>query len=382
MVAFKSGACQGYALVSLQLILMAVLLLAQELTIRLGVHTGKSLTVLIKESYGPQVAWCFVIPLVLYCEAQAIEQFTGLMSVGKLWGVHPGGVLFGSATVVFGVGTMLRYEQVERFAIMIGLTQLIFVAAMFAMPHPDPATVATDLFLLRQDNRGFFRLVVANIGAVVMPFMLFFQQSAVVLRKIRPGSDESAERVHTAVGATLTQGVMIATITVAASFHHFNSRAQTDSFDSLDPVVNALSIFGPAARPLVSVAFIGAAVCALIVVDLTATWAVADAMDVQVEELRDSNVFVAAYGAILFVGAGIAWNAQLARYAICLESVGAALVLPVLYSLYAFASELDSPARLRGLHQVVCGAVFVVCALSALVTGFYGYEEREGTSCN
>ena len=30
------------------------------------------------------------------------------------------------------------------------------------------------------------------------------------------------------------------------------------------------------------VAFIGAAVCALIVVDLTATWAVADAMDVQV----------------------------------------------------------------------------------------------------
>ena len=127
MVAFKSGACQGYVLVSLQLILMAVLLLAQELTIRLGVHTGKSLTVLIKESYGPQVAWCFVIPLVLYCEAQAIEQFTGLMSVGKLWGVHPGGVLFGSATVVFGVGTMLRYEQVERFAIMIGLTQLIFV---------------------------------------------------------------------------------------------------------------------------------------------------------------------------------------------------------------------------------------------------------------
>merc|ERR1719231_1076921 len=100
-------------------------------------------------------------------------------------------------------------------------------------------------------------------------------------------------------------------------------------------------------------------------------------MDVQVEELRDSNVFVAAYGAILFVGAGIAWNAQLARYAICLESIGAALVVPVLYSLYAFASGLDSPARLRGLHQLACGTVFTLCAVSALVSGSHGYAEPE-----
>ena len=49
--------------------------------------------------------------------------------------------------------------------------------------------------------------------------------------------------------------VMIATITVAASVHHFNPGAQFDSFDSLDPVVSALRVFGPAARPLVSVAF-------------------------------------------------------------------------------------------------------------------------------
>ena len=37
----------------------------------------------------------------------------------------------------------------------------------------------------------------------------------------------------------------------------------------------------------------------------------------QVEELRDSKTFVAAYGAILLVGACIAWNAELARYAVC-----------------------------------------------------------------
>ena len=46
-------------------------------------------------------------------------------------------------------------------------------------------------------------------------FHLIFTEAA------RSGSDESAERVHTAVGATLTQGVMIATITVAASVHHY-----------------------------------------------------------------------------------------------------------------------------------------------------------------
>ena len=58
---------------------------------------------------------------------------------------------------------------------------------------------------------GYLPMVAANVGAVIMPWMIFYQQAAVVDKGLRH-EHFRAGRVDTAVGAVLTQVVMIAVL--------------------------------------------------------------------------------------------------------------------------------------------------------------------------
>ena len=57
ITAAQSGAQWGYKLLSLQLILIPILFVVQELTLRLGIFTGKGHGELIRETFGPGSAW-------------------------------------------------------------------------------------------------------------------------------------------------------------------------------------------------------------------------------------------------------------------------------------------------------------------------------------
>lgn len=63
----QSGAVWGYKLLSLQFILMPILFIAQELTVRLGLATNKGHGELIKHHFGKAWAWLSVSTLVVSC---------------------------------------------------------------------------------------------------------------------------------------------------------------------------------------------------------------------------------------------------------------------------------------------------------------------------
>jgi len=60
ITAGQSGVQWGYRLLLLQLILIPILYMVQELTVRLGVFTGRGHGELIKETFGPLWAWISV----------------------------------------------------------------------------------------------------------------------------------------------------------------------------------------------------------------------------------------------------------------------------------------------------------------------------------
>ena len=64
-------------------------------------------------------------------------------------------------------------------------------------------------------DKDYLYLRAANIGSVVMPWMIFYQQSAVADKKLRPEHYNMA-RCETAIGAVITQLVMCA-VTVACA---------------------------------------------------------------------------------------------------------------------------------------------------------------------
>src|SRR5271157_5611367 len=67
ITAAQSGAQWGYRLLLLQLILIPILFVVQELTVRLGIVSGKGHGELIRERYGSGWAWLSVGTLVLSC---------------------------------------------------------------------------------------------------------------------------------------------------------------------------------------------------------------------------------------------------------------------------------------------------------------------------
>jgi len=63
------------------------------------------------------------------------------------------------------------YERVEKIAIFVGLFELVFVVTMImALPSPERFAKGMGLPITNPD---YLNLVAANIGAVVMPWMIF-----------------------------------------------------------------------------------------------------------------------------------------------------------------------------------------------------------------
>src|SRR5476649_2637363 len=87
ITAAQSGAQWGYRLLLLQIVLVPILFVVQELTVRLGIVSGKGHAELIREHFGRGWAWVSVGTLVIACIGALLSELSGLAGVGLLFGV-------------------------------------------------------------------------------------------------------------------------------------------------------------------------------------------------------------------------------------------------------------------------------------------------------
>src|SRR6266704_4344007 len=126
ITAAQSGAEWGYRLLLLQLVLVPILFVVQELTVRLGIVTGRGHGELIRDHFGRGWAWVSVGTLVLACVGALLSELSGLAGVGLLFGIPA------SATMIAVVGGLVlmaysgSYQSVERIAMAIGAFELVF----------------------------------------------------------------------------------------------------------------------------------------------------------------------------------------------------------------------------------------------------------------
>jgi Mn2+/Fe2+ NRAMP family transporter len=168
MVAADSGARYGYsALVLLQIVLAPVLFLAQELTVRLGIHTGKGHCSCIRDRFGPRWAWGTYILLLISCVGGTVSELNGIASVLQLWGLSEVcGTLLGAA-VLLALVCALPYRGVEAVAILFGLGECALFVAM-GMARPSLSELFGGLLTFSSEGQ-FYQLAAANIGAGAQP---------------------------------------------------------------------------------------------------------------------------------------------------------------------------------------------------------------------
>ena len=270
ITAAQSGAQWGYRLLLLQLVLMPVLYVVQELTVRLAIFTGRGHGELIRSSFGRGWAWVSVAGLGVATIGALLTEFSGVAGVGELFGVSRALSLSLAAALLLAVVLTGSYRRVERVAIALGLFELAFFIVAWRA-HPHGAQLAEGLVHLPLHDHNFQFLVAANIGAVIMPWMVFYQQSAVADKKLRPVHYRYA-RWDTAIGSVITQTVMAAVlIATAATIGRTHAGASLDSVGDITHVL--VPVLGErVGRVVFSLGILGAAMVAAIVVSLASAW--------------------------------------------------------------------------------------------------------------
>jgi len=139
------------------------------------------------------------------------------------FGVRPVVAVGGALVIVVGAITTGRYWTWERITLGLAIFNGLFIPAAI-LARPDWFAVGHALLTwspLPVGNRSeILLLILADIGATVTPWMLFFQQSAVVDKGMQP-RDISAGRFDTFLGALLAATFGVAAILATAPlFHH------------------------------------------------------------------------------------------------------------------------------------------------------------------
>jgi Mn2+/Fe2+ NRAMP family transporter len=372
ITAAQSGAKWGYSLVWLQFALVPILYIVQELTARLGTATGRGHGALILERYGRTWAWISFAGLLAAGVGAMVTEFSGIAGIGDAVHVSRWISLGVPAAILLTIVFTGSHRKIERIAIAVGLFELVFVGLAIAA-KPDFAAIGGSLLQLPLDKGEFRVLVAANIGAVIMPWMIFYQQSAVADKGLEP-DDIGGARWDTLAGAVVSQVVMgailIATAaTIGKSGHDHGLKTVGDLVGVFTPV------FGRTIGLVVlGIGIVAAAFVALNVVALALAWGFGDVTGVK-RSLRDSpREAPTFYGVFVLAVVASAAAVQLIPDFIGLNiavEVMNALLLPLALGLLILLATraLPEPHRVEGAYKWVVYAIAAMTIVFAFIGG-------------
>jgi Mn2+/Fe2+ NRAMP family transporter len=375
ITAAQSGAQWGFKLLALQLVLIPILYMVQELTVRLGLVTGKGHGELIRATFGRGWAWLSVSTLMVACVGAIVTQLSGMAGVAALFGI-PTRLMIGA--VVLAILAMVwtgSYAQVERVAIVFGLFELSFIGVALAS-GAHGGQIVRELGQAPLGDPKYLYLVAANLGAVIMPWMIFYQQSAVLDKKLGP-SDLKVARIDTAVGALVTQAVMASLlIATGATIHQENPNA---SLTDVPQIAHAITPFlgDTVGRVVFAAGMSGAALVATVVVCLTAAWGVGEVAGYKrsLEHRPAEAPWFYGVFSVCLVGGGllVASGVNLVQLAVAVEVMNALLLPIVLGFLILLARKaLPEPFRLKGAYGLLVATVAILTAGVGVYAGVSG----------
>jgi Mn2+/Fe2+ NRAMP family transporter len=368
ITAAQSGAQWGYRMILPQVILMPILFVVQEITVRLGIVTGKGHGALIRARFGR--GWALLSAGTLFASAigALLTEFAGIAGVGELFGISR--MVTVPAATVFLISLALTgsYGRLERIGIAVGLAELAFFAAV-VISHPRIGALAHGLGSLPLGNSSYVLLIAANVGAVIMPWMIFYQQGAVIDKKLSVASIRQA-RQDTAVGSVLTQLIMIAVVIAVAAtlgLHHPGAALNTvgQISGALTPYLGhtgGVVLFG--------LGMLGAALVAAIVSSVAGAWGLAEVFGwkhtLNERPSRQTARFYLTYALAHIAGAALVLaSADLVSLSVDVMIMNAMLLPIVLGFLLALeAKVLPGQWRMRGARR------YVTWGLCLLVMGF------------
>jgi Mn2+/Fe2+ NRAMP family transporter len=349
----------------------------QEMTVRLGAATHRGHAELIFERFGPFWGYFAMGDLVFGNVLTLVTEFIAIQAGGLYFGVPSWlSVAIGAALVIASLA-FRNYATWERALMALAAFNLLFVpAALFA--HPDGAALARAVATWRPLEGGvttaFVTLVMANIGATVTPWMIFFQQSAVVDKGLTT-ADLSQGRLDTAIGALIAAVAAIATLVAAAPL--FANHVDVSKFASGADFATALRpLLGSSGATLFALGILEAGVVAAMTISTSSAYALGETVHSRHSLNLDFSQGRLFYGAAILstlAAAAIVLipGAPLLAMTLTVNVIATLLMAPALLLLLLLVNDREIMGRYaNGWWANLVGGGIVLALV--LVGAFYG----------
>jgi len=349
----------------------------QEMTVRLGVATHRGHSELIFQRFGPFWGYFALADLAFGNLLTLVTEFIAIQAGGLYFGAPSWFSVGLGALIVFASLALRRYATWERALMALALGNLLFIPAAL-LAHPDGAKLAAALATWRplpaSIGTAFVTLILANVGATVTPWMIFFQQSAVVDKGLTR-LDLPQGRLDTVLGAGVAAITAIATLVVAAAL--FDAHVDVSKLNDGADFATALQpLIGSGGASLFALGIIEAGLLAAMTISTSSSYALGEVFHAGHSHnlhFRNGKLFFgAAIVSTLFAAAIVLIpGAPLVAMTLTVNVIATLLMAPALLFLLLLANDAEIMGELANgkLANLAGGACIVAISLIGVVYG-------------
>lgn len=254
----EGGSRFGYELLWVITLSTLMLIVIQHMAAKLGIATGKSLAVNIRERFSRPVSALLGLTIVLACMAtDAAELIGGAIGFKLLFGMPLwSGALFTVFLEVFLIVSQ-RYHRIESIIIgFLGVIGLCYLVEILIV-KPDWTVLAPSM-VVPNVNRSSIYVAMAILGAVVMPHNIFLHSNVIHSRKWGISEGEKMALLHyekiDTLSAMLLGWVVNSAMIIVAAAVFFRHHVVVEDIEQASATLRPLA--GPLAGLLFAVALV------------------------------------------------------------------------------------------------------------------------------
>ncbi|MCW2875022.1 NRAMP family divalent metal transporter [Actinacidiphila oryziradicis] len=303
----QAGQNYGYSLLWVLLLLIPVLIVNQEMVVRLGAVTGVGHARLINERFGRFWGWFSVGDLFVLNFLTIVTEFIGVSLALSYFGISKYLAVPLAAVALLAItasGSFRRWERAMLVFIVVNL--LLVPLALLSHPHYGAAAYHLVMPGIQGGiSSGAVLLIIAIVGTTVAPWQLFFQQSNIIDKRITPRFIRY-ERADTVLGSLIVAGGAIAVILIAT--YAVSGTSAAGHFTDALGIAHALGDHSRVLGALFAIMLLDASIVGAAAVTLATSYAFGDMFNLRHSlhrSLGEAKAFYGSYTGMVLLAAAI-----------------------------------------------------------------------------
>lgn len=387
----QAGAQYGYMVLWSLIPMTIALYVSLEMCSRMGAHTGKGLSDLIREEFGLRVTFFIMMFVLIVNLGNVCAEFAGVASSLEMFGISKYMSVPVAALLVWLLVVRGSAARVEKIFLAVCVVYFSYiVSAVLAKPdwliallHLLPPQLTHFIPTIRPFvhtppfNASYFLILAALVGTTIAPWQHFYLQAAVVEKRVGP-RQYAATRQDVLFGSISCMVVVFFIIVCTASTLY--AHGHRDIPDAKSAALALEPLAGHLASGLFALGLLNASLFAASILPLSTSYVICEALGFESgidRKFKEARIFYSLYTALIVVGALLILipGAPLIRIAVLSQVANGVLLPAVLIFILILVNRRDlmgDQVNTKGFNWVawITTAAMIALTLILVYTAF------------